>query len=103
MNEKLHKYLDGELSVDALSPDERAEAEDWQALLADAARLRSVKAPAWLETRVMANLPEQPQGSRVARILEWFTAPQPVRVRPLWVSLAGVAAVLLLFFARTPP
>lgn len=101
MKDKLHKYLDGELPLDDLDPEERAEAEDLRELLADAAALRSEIAPPWLETRIMATLPEQPHRSRLAQLLRWVAAPQAVRVRPLSLGLAGAAAALLLFFART--
>ena len=103
MTDKLQRYLDGELPLDALAPDERAEAAQWRELLADAAELRAQSAPPWVATRIMAALPERPRSSRLASLLAWLTAPQPIRVRPLSLGLAGVAAALLLFFARTPP
>jgi hypothetical protein len=100
MNEKLHKYLDGELPLDALTPAERAEAEEWRALMADTAELRSVTAPPWIETRVMATLPAHPHRSWLERGFAWATAPQPLRVRPVSLALVGAAAALVLFLAR---
>ncbi|HEX6558674.1 MAG TPA: isoamylase early set domain-containing protein [Longimicrobiales bacterium] len=101
MKDRLHQYLDGELPLDDLDPEERLEAEDLRELLADAAALRAISAPPWIETRVMASLPDQPHRSRLGQLLSWVTLPQAVRVRPLSLGLAGVAAALLLFFART--
>lgn len=105
MNEKLHKYLDGELPLDALTPEERAEAAEWQTLLTDAQELRSEKAPAWLETRVMANLPAEPARGWARRAIHWLTAPQPLHVRPLSLGFTGAAAalVLFLFVSRNQP
>lgn len=103
MNEKLHKYLDGELPLDALTPEERAEADEWRMLLSDAEPLRSEKAPGWLESRVMANLPAAPADGWLRRAARWLTAPQPVRVRPLSLGLAGAAAALVLFLMRPQP
>ena len=40
MTDKLQRYLDGELPLDALAPDERAEAAQWRELLADAVKIR---------------------------------------------------------------
>jgi hypothetical protein len=100
MNQDLQKYLDGELPIDALSPEDRREAEQWTAMLDRTAPLRSVKAPSWLETRVMATLPAQPNRSGVRRALLWLIHPQPIRVRPISVGLLAAAAAFVLFLAR---
>jgi hypothetical protein len=103
MNEKLQQYLDGEIPLDALTPAERAEALEWRDILADAAELRSVTAPPWIETRVMATLPARPHRSWLGSAAAWLTSPQPMRIRPLSLGLAGAAALaLLLFMGRTP-
>ena len=57
MHPDLHRYLDGELPQEALSPDLRIEAELWDSLLDDVTELRRDTAPPWLEDRVMAALP----------------------------------------------
>ena len=101
MNEKLQSYLDGELPLDALDANERAQAAEYQAILDDAQAMRSVTAPPWIETRVMASLPKQ----RPARagLFAWLLSPQLVRVRPASLALAGIAMAVLLFFARSKP
>ncbi len=94
MHPDLQRYLDGELSRDALPPDLAREADEWDNMLDDAAALRDVPpAPAWLEGRIMASLPRQPQPAWPRRVLEWLVQPHPVRLRPV-TALAAAAAVL---------
>jgi len=102
MKDRLHRYIDGELPLDDLDAEERAEAEELRELLADAAALRAITAPPWIETRVMASLPARPRPSGIGQLLGWVVAPQTMRVRPVWLGLAGAAAALLIFFARSP-
>ena len=47
MHEDLHRYLDGDLPLEALPPQLRAEAKAWDEVLAEFAVLREVRAPAW--------------------------------------------------------
>lgn len=103
MNKHLQMYLDGELPLDALSAEDRAEAEQWDSLLAHARLVGSDPAPSWLETRVMAALPARPNRVGLAGMLSWLTDPQLVRLRPISVGLVAAAAALVLFFANNEP
>ena len=100
MNHDLQRYLDGELPLEALSAADRAEAEQWTALLGESEALKRVGAPMWLETRVMASLPERPSRAGVGAALDWLMNPRPLRIRPISVALVGAAAALVLFLAR---
>ncbi len=94
MHPDLQRYLDGELPRDALPPDLAREADEWAALLEDAEPLRNApRAPAWLEGRIMARLPAQPQAALPRRLLAWLVQPHPVRLRPV-TALAGAAALV---------
>lgn len=103
MNKHLKMYLDGELSLDALSAEDRAEAERWNSWLDTARQLDSGGAPSWLETRVMAALPARPDRVGLQGLLSWLTDPQLVRLRPISVGLVGAAAAFVLFFAYSGP
>ena len=100
MNDNLQKYLDGDLPLDALSAAERVAAEEWRELMSGDADMRRVSAPRWIETRVMATLPERPYRSRAEAMLSWLTVPRLIQVRPVSLGLVGAAAALLLFVAR---
>ncbi|MBI4546282.1 MAG: hypothetical protein HY703_13895, partial [Gemmatimonadetes bacterium] len=101
----LQRYLDGEIPRDALPPELSQETGEWEALLASAAELRAERAPAWLEGRVMSTLSAQPAPSLWRTAWGWLLHPQPVRLRPIGVMLAGAAALLLFWIwpgARPP-
>ncbi len=92
MRNELQRYLDGELSKDALPPELAAEAERWDAVLDEAAELSGETAPPWLETAVMARLERPVPAFR--RALDWLLRPATVQVRPA-VALAAAALVAL--------
>ncbi|MFL5385506.1 MAG: glycogen-binding domain-containing protein [Longimicrobiaceae bacterium] len=100
-NDRIHAWLDGDLPLDALSPDERAAAAALgDAVEAAAAHLRAAPAPD-LSARVMATLPQAaPRGvsGRLAAALGWLWSPRPLRLtlRPAYgLAFAGLAAALL--------
>jgi len=95
MHEDLHRYLDGDLPLEALPPQLRAEAKAWDEILAEFAVLREDRAPAWLEARVMAELPPAPQPAIWHRIARWLLEPKYIRVRPV-VGLVGAMAALVI-------
>lgn len=100
MHDDLQKYLDGELSYDALAPELRAEADAWD-LLSDAALdVQDERAPADLAARVLAHLPAAPRRSRWRHALEWALQPREVRVRPVYGLLATAAIAGLLLLGR---
>ncbi|MFQ5536000.1 MAG: hypothetical protein ACE5GJ_00990 [Gemmatimonadota bacterium] len=98
MNEELHRHLDGELPGELLDDDTRREAEAWERLLEGfREELPAVKAPPWLETRIMAEIEALPQPGVLRRAWAWLLRPRPVRVSPLTAGLAvaAVAALIL--------
>lgn len=106
MNDRIHRYLDGELPYEALTPDERVEAAALEDGLAElSAALRAAPVPD-LAGRVMAALPEPARPAPAPawrRALAWAWSPRPVtlRLRPAYgLAAAGVAAALL---AGLPP
>ena len=85
MTERLQRYLDGDLPGSALSAEERAEAEAWEAILSEVGPASTDDLPD-LTGAVMARLAAGPERERPAsswaRWLGWLWAPHPVRVRP---------------------
>lgn len=108
MSDNIDRYLDGELPLEALSPEERAEAARLEeAVEALAFTLRDAPAPD-LTARVMAALPESaplrapisnPEREKrgvFGRALGWMWAPRPLRLvfRPAY-ALGGACALVL--------
>jgi hypothetical protein len=100
-NDRIHRYLDGELPLEALSPEERMEAERHEAL-AEAVTRRERPALGDLSQAVMRRIealeavPPEPRRDRWStRWMAWLWRPRPVtiRVRP---ALAGAAALVVL-------
>lgn len=114
-NERIHAYLDGDLPLEALTPEERFHAARLEeALGAAAARLRA-QAPPGLAARVMASLPAAPDPVAAPAVaplpaataadrgepawkaaLGWLWTPRPVRLtfRPAY-AFAGAALALV--------
>lgn len=96
---RVHQALDGEISRDGLSPEQRRQAERMEgaaALLAAAPERISVFA------RVMAEV-AKPAPSRSRVLARWLVTPHSLvlRMRPAW-SLGLAAAILLLAVLPTP-
>ncbi|MDT8341658.1 MAG: glycogen-binding domain-containing protein [Longimicrobiales bacterium] len=90
------RYLDGDLSREALAPGERDEAEAWDRLLEGVrAQMPAASAPRWLEQRVMAEIGRAPAPSPLRRLWTWLTRPLPLRVSPLAAGLAAAAVAAL--------
>ena len=100
MNDKLHRHLDGELPADALEPDDRDTADEWERMVSAfrTSAPESQGAPPWLEQRVMADIEALPERGVLARALQWLVHPAPVRVPPLAVvgAVGALAALLVL-------
>ena len=94
---EVQRYLDGDVAAE-VPADERARADR----LAEGARAYGESLPsldARLDDAVMAavrarTLVAAPAGWR------WFVAPQPVRIRPVFVPLVAAAALVLWFLPR---
>lgn len=109
-NDRIHAFLDGELSPRALAPHERVEVEKMKEAIDDAlAPVRETPAPD-VSAAVMSRIeriereravPSWTRRLRAAaeRALDWLWTPRPVRVRPAWalasVAVAGLALGLL--------
>ena len=104
MNDELHRHLDGDLPLGGLGEEVRGEAEAWERLL-DAFRVEApvVRAPPWLESRVMAEIEALPEPGILRRISAWLLSPRPVRVSPLTLGLAAAALATLLLFPWGAP
>ena len=120
MNDRIHRYLDGELSRDGLTPQDLSELEAYQeALLELEAAHRSLEVPD-LARAVMARLPADGSvraGARdaIARaaspdaaggpggVIKWLWTPRPLQLRPAWGLLAAAALAILVAFPPRPP
>lgn len=103
INRELQAHLDGEIGRDALSPALRAEADRLNAAF-DSVRQEPVRAPSWLENRIMVSLPTAPRAPWHQRVLSAALRPRTVRIRPITVGFASAfaALALVLLNARAP-
>ncbi|HSG07034.1 MAG TPA: glycogen-binding domain-containing protein [Longimicrobiales bacterium] len=97
MSDDVRRYLDGDLEIDALPAEARAQARAWDRILEafrsdDQAR----SAPHWLEDRVMAEIEALPEPGPVSKAWAWLLRPQPVRLSPALVGLAAALVALLI-------
>jgi hypothetical protein len=99
MDPKFHQALDGEIGMDALSPELRREAERLDAVVA---MLAAAPAAQGVAARVMAAV-ARPAPSRPRRMWRWLVTPHSLvlRMRPAW-SLALAAGILLLAVLPSP-
>jgi hypothetical protein len=115
MNERTHRYLDGKLRRDALTPQELEEVVRCELFIREAGEIwRSVEVPDLAE-RVMSKLPTEiptktsksvvsrratrgvPSGF-VEDSLRWLWTPRPIRFRPAFglLAIAGLFLILVL-------
>lgn len=99
----MDRYLDGELAPDEVAEARRAEAQSWDRLL-EAFRAESpvAPAPAWLESRVMAEIESLPESGILTRVWRWMTRPTTLTIRPAVAGVAAVALAALLLIPRGP-
>lgn len=91
MNDRIHAWLDGELALEALSPEERAEARRVEAALDRATASMETRSPG-LATKVMDSLPSGPPRRRASIVSRLVGAlGRPPLLRP-----AALAALSLL-------
>jgi len=106
MKDDIRRYLDGEVTLEALSPEAQAKARAWDRML-DAFRVedQAVAAPHWLEDRVMAEIEALPEPGGLSRAWAWMLRPQSIRLSPVAMGLAAaaVATVLLVPWGSGPP
>jgi hypothetical protein len=99
MRPELQAYLDGELSLNDLPAELRAEAERWDRLVADMRRLSSERAPEGLEESIVRMLRAESRQPALRRAAAWVARPRTIRVSPL----AGLAAAAALAFILLLP
>jgi hypothetical protein len=105
MNENTHRYLDGEIPREELTPDEITEVAPVETIVSEMRQVhRAIEVPD-LTARVMAQIPssstasalEQPKRrDPVQRAARWIWAPRTVRLRPLYGVLAAAAMLVLM-------
>lgn len=96
VDERLHAYLDGEIHLEDLPPELRAQAVEWDGLLARVRATAPAGAPAGFERRVLDALRAAGRPARPAW-LEWLLRPRPLPVSPL-AAAAAIALVALALF-----
>lgn len=97
-DQKIHDYLDGVITDDALSSDELAYARRFEAATLSAAPPADLRAPEDLAARVMAELPPaEVQTSPLADFFSWLWTPRNITAafRPAY-GFAAIAAAMLL-------
>ena len=99
MHPDVHRFLDGELDRADLDPAAAAELADWEAFEESAIALRTVRAPADLETRVMRSLPQR-TAPLWQRMLDWVVTPQSLTLRPISAFAAAIVVLVAVALPR---
>jgi hypothetical protein len=107
MSERIHAYLDGDIPLHALTPDERARLAEMEDVLGAAVRQVRAHPTPELAGRVMAALPARVPRRRglLDGALEWLWRPRTLVFRPAYGvvgALAAAAAVTVLPIAEAP-
>lgn len=106
MNERVHRYLDGELRLEALTSEERHEIAACEAFLKETREgYRSIQVPD-LTARVMSRLPAaRPThgvlNRSIQKVLGWIWMPRAVSFRPVY-GVFAIATVFLMFVLARP-
>jgi hypothetical protein len=106
MNDRIHQHLDGELPLEDLSAQERAELASYTAFLQHAQALGRSEPVPDMTRSVMARIEAHDAAAPAAdeaptllgsleRGIRWFWEPRPIRFRPAW-GVAAAAALLVL-------
>lgn len=94
MNDDLHAWLDGDVDGRELDDATRRDAELWSRINASLRGDVPGPAPAWIETRVMAEVRAKAgAASRPTGLLSWLTRPRTVRLSPLSAGALAAAAL----------
>jgi len=101
MKPDLQAYLDGELSLEELSTELKAEAAAWDGLAEDMKRDGAAGAPGWLEGAVMTELALKPSPARRETVLQWLLRARTIQLSPLTGALAAAALAVVLFLPRS--
>jgi hypothetical protein len=110
MHERIHEYLDGDLPLSALSPEERRELESYEHLIRHVSGFRRSEAVPDMTEAVMSRIAEREAAvapaedsvpglvSTVQAAVRWMWQPRPVRLRPAY-GLVAAAALFVLMLA----
>jgi hypothetical protein len=100
MKKALQAYLDGELSMEQLPPELRAEAERWNRLLADVRATTPAGDSIDLRESVRAVLAARRSRSGARGVIDWAVRPRTVRISPLAGLAAAAALALFILWPR---
>jgi hypothetical protein len=99
MNQRIHEYLDGEIPVDALTPEEQREATEHLWVLERTVSLLGEGTAPDVTEGVMARISRggaQPRGESARKgPFAWLLEPRTVRIRPAYGLLAAAALLLV--------
>lgn len=95
MNDDLHGWLDGDLDRRDLDAGTRDDAELWARIDASLRSDVPGPAPAWIESRVMAEIRQKGAAPPPAGWLAWLTRPRTIRLSPLAAGALGAAALAI--------
>lgn len=103
MNQRIHRYLDGELALEELTSDEQRLAQDHRRVLEQAVPiLRQGSTPdvtAVVMSRITAGTKGRAPAPSPGR-LRWLMEPRLVRIRPVYGVLAAAALLLVVLMPR---
>jgi hypothetical protein len=95
MNELLHRYLDGEIPLESLPPELRAEALRWEARIGAARAQGPSGMPAGMAMRIQRAVTARGRRSRWMLATDWALRPRTLRLSPLAMTAVTAAVVLL--------
>jgi Carbohydrate-binding module 48 (Isoamylase N-terminal domain) len=98
LREELQAYLDGEIGLEELPEELRAEARAWDGLLVDVASGAPSGAPLGFDTRVMRGIESSTAAAPLPRWASWLLRPRTISVSPAGGLV--VAAVIALLVVR---
>ncbi|MCL7960409.1 MAG: glycogen-binding domain-containing protein [marine benthic group bacterium] len=101
MDSRLQSYLDGDLPLEALPAELRAQATEWDGLLGEIRAASPAGAPPGLDTRVVAAVEASRADSRPPW-LAWLLRPRMIPVPPAAVLAAAAAIVAVVSLVGLP-
>ncbi len=100
MNDDLHAWLDGDIDGREMDDDTRRDAELWSRINASLRSDVPGPAPAWIESRVMAQVRAKAGAGTRPGLLAWLRRPLTFRLSPL--AVGGLAAAVLALVTIPP-
>jgi len=111
MNQRLQRYLDGEIRKEELNAIELQEVAALESLIEEARhtseniRTPDVTLGVMMRIQEAIEMPRRNNASSLAEALRWLWQPQPLRLRPAYgvVALSILAALLMWTLRGSPP